>query len=127
METHTLDASKEPLGRLASQAAVWLMGKDQPSFERHAKRPVRVIVTQSDKLVLTGRKWQQKTYHRHSGYIGKLKTFSAGQFRDRDSRELVRRAVKGMLPKNRLQKQMMKNLIVHKGPQPQGKASRDAS
>lgn len=114
METHTLDASQEPLGRVASKAASFLMGKHHPSFQRHVKRPVRVIVTQSSKLILTGRKWRQKTYHHHSGYIGKLKTLTAKQIKDRDSRELLRRAVWGMLPKNRLRQRLIKNLIVYK-------------
>lgn len=118
METHTLDASKEPLGRLATKAAVFLMGKHRPDFQRHVKQPVRVVVSQSDRLVLTGRKWGSKAYYRHSGYIGHLREFSAEQMRDRDSRLMVRRAVLGMLPKNKLRSRMIKQLVIYKGQAP---------
>lgn len=121
-ETHILDASKEPLGRLASKAAVLLMGKHRPSFERHRKEPVRVVVIHAERAVLTGRKWREKRYFRHSGYIGNLKAMSAAELRARDSRELVRRAVRGMLPKNRLRTQLMKNLRIHRGAAVAGQA-----
>lgn len=115
MDTFTFDASKEPLGRLATKVAVLLMGKHRPSFRHHEKEPVRVIVTRSDALVLTGRKGQQKMYRRHSGYVGHLKEFTADWMRARDSRLIVRAAVSGMLPKNRLRKRLMKQLDVFKG------------
>lgn len=118
METHTLDASKEPLGRIATKVAVLLMGKHRPSFERHVKMPMRVTVTESDRLVLTGRKWRQKRYWRHSGYIGNLRELTAQELRARDSRQIVRRAVLGMLPKNRLRQRLIKNLVVCKGAAP---------
>jgi|SRR3989338_267094 len=118
METYVLDASKEPLGRLATKAAVFLMGKHRPDFVKHMKQPVRVVVTESDRLVLTGRKWQGKIYRRHSGYIGHLKEFSAEAMRERDSRYMVWQAVRGMLPKNKLRKQLEKRLIIYKGGAP---------
>lgn len=118
METYTFDASKEPLGRMASRIAVLLMGKHRPSFKRHVKTPPRVIVAESDRLVLTGRKGIKKTYYRHSGYLGHLREFSADQMRRRDSREMVRRAVSGMLPKNKLRKQLLKQLIIYKESSP---------
>ena len=120
MEIHTLDASKESLGRIAAKAAVFLMGKHSPSFQKHVKLPTRVIVTGSDDLVLTGRKMKQKTYYRHSGYIGKLKSFSAEWMKEHDSRQIVRAAVMGMLPKNKLRRQLIKNLIIYKN-KPGGK------
>lgn len=119
METHTLDASTKPIGRIATEAARLLMGKHRPSFQKHIRPAVRVAVIQSDKLVLTGRKWRQKTYHRHSGYIGNLKTFSAEWMRDHDSRQIVRLAVSGMLPKNKLRARMMYNLRVYPGAAPE--------
>lgn len=119
METHTFDASVEPLGRLATKIAVLLMGKHKPSFEKHRKEVTRVIVTESDRLVLSGRKWRQKTYHRHSGHIGNLKTMTAEAMRERDSREIVRRAVLGMLPKNKLRQQLILNLRIYKNRAPQ--------
>ncbi len=115
METHTFDASQEPLGRMATKVAVLLMGKHQPSFERRRKAPVRIMVTESDRLVLTGRKGTTKTYHRHSGYLGHLREFSAEEMRARDSRKMVRQAVAGMLPKNKLRKQLLKQLFIYKG------------
>lgn len=118
METHTLDASREPLGRLASRAALLLMGKHRPDFQKHVKPAVRVVVTESDRLVLTGRKWYDKTYYRHSGYIGHLREFSAAEVRRRDSREMVRRAVMGMLPKNKLRSALDKKLVIYKGKAP---------
>ncbi|OHA08766.1 MAG: 50S ribosomal protein L13 [Candidatus Sungbacteria bacterium RIFCSPLOWO2_01_FULL_60_25] len=115
VETHTFDASREPLGRLATKVAVLLMGKHRPSFQRHQKQPVRVVVTRSDAVMLTGRKEQQKMYRRHSGYVGHLKEFTADWMREHDSRVMIREAVSGMLPKNRLRKQLMKQLEIHKG------------
>lgn len=115
METHTLDAAKEPLGRVAAKAAALLLNKHKASFVRHRKDPVEVVITNSDRLLLTGRKEKQKTYYRHSGYLGNLKEMSAGAMRARDSRKMVTLAVSGMLPKNRLRRQLMKRLVVHKG------------
>ena len=90
------------------------MGKRRPSFRHHQKQPVRVIVTRSDEVILTGRKGQQKMYRRHSGYVGHLKEFTADWMREHDSRVIIREAVSGMLPKNRLRKQLMKQLEVIK-------------
>ncbi|MEK9148168.1 MAG: 50S ribosomal protein L13 [Patescibacteria group bacterium] len=118
METHTLDSSKAPLGRIASQAARLLMGKHRPTFQRHKVLPIRVIISHSDNIVLSGRKWKQKKYYRHSGFIGKLREFSAEELRDRDSRQILRHAVMGMLPKNKLRSRIIKNLIIHKGESP---------
>ncbi len=123
METHTLDASKESLGRLASKAAMALMGKMSPSFAPHRVSRARVIVRHSDALVFTGKKWTQKRYFRHSGYIGHLKTLNAGQMRDRDSREIVRLAVLGMLPKNKLRRERIKNLIIYRGEAPEERST----
>lgn len=115
MKIYALDASKEPLGRLASRAAIILMGKHRPDFERHLKSSVRLTITHADNIVFTGRKWKQKTYYRHSGYIGKLKSFSAEWMKEHDSRQIIRAAVMGMLPKNKLRKQLIKNMIIYKG------------
>ncbi|MDP3727276.1 MAG: 50S ribosomal protein L13 [bacterium] len=122
METHILDASKEPLGRLATKAAVFLMGKHRADFAKHIKQPVRVIVTEADRLVFTGRKWQKKLYRRHSGYIGHLREFTAEEMRARDSRLIVRRAVLGMLPKNKLRSALDKKLVIYKGQAPESKS-----
>ena len=115
MKTYILDASKDSLGRIAARAAVLLMGKNRPGFERHVKEPVTVIIKKSDELVLTGRKWQQKVYYRHSGYLGHLKETTAEKMKKLDSRRMVQKAVMGMLPKNKLRARMIKNLKIHKG------------
>lgn len=104
---------------MATKIAVLLMGKHRPSFERHVKAPLRISVTESDRLVLTGRKGTKKTYYRHSGYLGHLREFSAEEMRGRDSRKMVRQAVAGMLPKNKLRKQLLKQLFIYKSASPQ--------
>ena len=114
-ETHKLDASKEPLGRVASKAAILLMGKHQPSFERNKIALVQVVISNSDRLILTGKKELSKMYRRHSGYIGNLKEFNAEWMRGKDSREMLRLAISGMLPKNKLRNQILKNLTIYKG------------
>lgn len=115
METYVLDASENSLGRIAAKAAILLMGKNRPTFERHVKKPVTVIVKKSDELRLTGRKWQQKIYYRHSGYLGHLKETTAEKMKKKDSRRMVYAAVMGMLPKNKLRARMIKNLKIFKG------------
>lgn len=114
MQTLTLNASKQPIGRVATQAAVFLMGKHHPSFEKYTKEPYRVVIIQSDALIMTGKKLLQKKYYRHSGYLGNLRTFSAEWMKKHDSREIVRHAVLGMLPKNKLRKELMKRLVIYK-------------
>lgn len=115
MRTHILDASSATLGRVASQAAQLLMGKNRPDFERHVKEPVRLTIVNSDAIIFTGKKWADKKYYRHSGYLGNLKEITAGRMRRTDSRRLMRLAVRGMLPKNRLARKMIKNLEIYKG------------
>ena len=115
METHTLDASKKPLGRIASQAAVLLMGKHKPTFERYKKEPLQVVITNSDALIFTGKKLKNKRYYRHSGYLGNLKEETAEEMLKRDSRKIIRLAIIGMLPKNKLRKEMIKRLVILKG------------
>lgn len=118
MPPHTFDASQEPLGRIAAKAAHILMGKHRPTFEYHRKAGERVIITNTDRLMLTGRKWHQKRYFRHSGYIGNLRQTTAAELARRDSRELVRRAVSGMLPKNKLRVRLLKNVFIYKAGKP---------
>ena len=115
MRAHILDASSETLGRVASKAAALLMGKNRPDFERHVKEPVRLTIVNSDGIILTGKKWANKKYYRHSGYLGNLKEITAERMRRTDSRRLMRLAVVGMLPKNKLARKMVKNMEIHKG------------
>ncbi len=106
-----LNASGKPLGRLASAAAKLLMGKDKPQFTPHVMGGDFVIVINSDKIKLTGKKWTQKAYYRHSRFIGSLKTRKA---KDMASQELIKKAVQGMLPKNSHRPRALKRLKIFK-------------
>ena len=110
-----VDANGAVLGRLASQVAHRLRGKHNPSFTPHADTGDWVIVINAEKIVLTGRKMDQKMYYRHSGYIGNLKQMNAKELLEKKPEELVRSAVKGMLPKNRLGRRQFKKLKVYTG------------
>lgn len=112
---HTIDATGQPLGRLAVQVAVLLRGKNRPDFQPNKLSEAQVNIFNTDKIKLTGRKIEQKNYFRHSGYLGGLKTTSLNKLMERDSREVVWRAVYGMLPDNRLRPKMMRNLKIYKG------------
>ena len=105
------------LGRLATQVAILLRGKHKPTFTPHVDTGDFVIVTNAEKVKLTGRKREQKTYYRHTGYVGHLREITAdkvlaGPHADR----VVRNAVRGMLPKNALGRQMFRKLKVYAGP-----------
>ncbi len=110
-----VDAEGQVLGRMASSIAARLRGKHNPLFTPHVDTGDAVIVINADKIVLTGRKWDQKNYYRHSGYIGGLKTVVAKKLLEDKPEDLVRFAVKGMLPKNRLGRALFKKLKVYAG------------
>jgi large subunit ribosomal protein L13 len=110
-----VDAEGAILGRLASTVAARLRGKHSPLFTPHVDMGDWVVVVNADKIVLTGRKWDQKQYHRHSGYIGGLKSITARKLLEKKPEELVRKAVKGMLPKNKLGRRLFKKLKVYTG------------
>ena len=110
-----VDANGEVLGRLASTVAAHLKGKHNPLYTPHVDTGDAIIVINADKIVLTGRKLDQKKYYRHSGYIGGLKTITAKQLLEKRPEDLVRFAVKGMLPKNRLGRRLFKKLKVYAG------------
>lgn len=110
-----IDAEGAVLGRLASTIAARLRGKHNPLFTPHVDTGDWVIVINADKIVLTGRKWEKKQYYRHSGYIGGLKTITAQKLFEKKPEDLVRYAVKGMLPKNRLGRKLFKKLKVYAG------------
>ena len=110
-----VDADGVVLGRLASSIAARLRGKHNPLFTPHVDTGDWVIVINADKVVLTGRKWDQKTYYRHSGYIGGLKSINARKLHEKKPEDLVRFAVRGMLPKNRLGRKLFKKLKVYAG------------
>jgi large subunit ribosomal protein L13 len=110
-----VDAEGQVLGRLASQLALRLRGKHKPSFVPHLDQGDFVVVVNAEKIRLTGRKWEQKMYHRHSGYVGGLKSIVAKKLLLKDPEELIRHAVRGMLPKNSLGRSMLKKLKVYAG------------
>ncbi len=110
-----VDADGAVLGRLASQVAGRLRGKCNPMFTPHVDTGDSVIIINAAKIKLTGRKLDQKNYYRHSGYMGGLKTTTARQLMQKRPEEVIRNAVKGMLPKNSLGRQMYKKLKVYAG------------
>lgn len=112
---YVVDANGVVLGRLATQVAHRLRGKHNPLFTPHTDTGDWVIVINAEKIVLTGRKLDQKTYYRHSGYIGGLKQMTAKELLEKKPEELVRSAVKGMLPKNKLGRRLFKKLKVYTG------------
>ena len=114
---YVVDAKGAVLGRLASTVAARLRGKHSPLFTPHVDTGDWVVIVNADKVVLTGRKMDQKSYYRHSGYIGGLKTMTAKQLMEKRPEDLIRFAVKGMLPKNKLGRKLFKKLKVYTGNQ----------
>jgi large subunit ribosomal protein L13 len=115
MKEVKIDANGKVLGRLATQVAKLLMGKGEPSFDYSKPGETKVIVTNTDKLAVTGKKATQKLYRHHSGYHGGLKEIRYDALFAKDSRRVLENAVMGMLPKNRLRVLRMKHLVMHKG------------
>ncbi len=112
-----VDAEGQTLGRLATRIATVLRGKHKPQFTPHVDTGDFVIVLNAEKVELTGRKLEQKHYHKYSGYPGGLRSLSAAQVRETDPERMIMHAVKGMLPKNRLARQIIKKLKVYAGPE----------
>jgi large subunit ribosomal protein L13 len=110
-----VDAENQVLGRLATQVAIRLRGKHLPTFTPHVDLGDFVVVLNADKILLTGKKWQQKTYYRYSGYIGGMKNASARKMSQEKPEQLIRLAVRGMLPKNRLGRSLLKKLKIYRG------------
>jgi large subunit ribosomal protein L13 len=116
-EWHVIDATDVTLGRLSVSVATLLRGKHKPTFAPHVDAGDFVIVVNASKIALTGNKREDKLAYHHSGYPGGLRTVPYGELLDRDPRKVVERAVWGMLPKNRLSRQLMKKLKVYAGPE----------
>ena len=110
-----VDAENQVLGRLASQVAVRIRGKHMPSFAPHMDLGDFVIVVNADKIKLTGNKWNQKIYHSYSGYMGGVKSTTARKLIQDKPERMIRLAVWGMLPKNRLGRKLIKKLKVYTG------------
>lgn len=113
---HVVDASDLPLGRLASEIAQILRGKHKPMYAPHLDTGDFVVVVNAEKVAVTSDKSQSKIYYRHSGYPGGIKAETFESLRDRRPEAIIERAVRGMLPKNKLGRQMLKKLKVHAGP-----------
>ena len=112
---YVVDASDAILGRISSAIAHRLRGKHNPLFTPHADTGDWIIVINADKVKLTGKKLDNKCYYRYSGYIGGLKTTTAKVLLEKKPEELIKHAVKGMLPKNRLGRQLIKKLKIYAG------------
>lgn len=110
-----IDAQDQTLGRLASKIAPILRGKHKPSFTPHLDCGDYVIVVNAEKIRVTGRKLDQKYYHRHSGYPGGLTSISLRDQLDKHPERVLQSAVRGMLPKNRLGRRVIKKLKVYAG------------
>jgi large subunit ribosomal protein L13 len=110
-----VDAENKTLGRLAAQIAHRLRGKHKAIFTPHADTGDFIVVVNADKVALTGRKWDNKIYYRHSGYPGGLKQISAKKLIEKKPEEVLRFAVRGMLPKNSLGRRQLKKLKIYAG------------
>ena len=108
-----VDADGQTLGRLASEVAKLLRGKHKPSFTPHVDCGDNVIITNAAKINLTGKKWEAKEYIRYTGYPGGQRSLTAQELYDKSPSRLVERAVKGMLPKNKLGAAIFRNLKVY--------------
>ena len=112
---YSINATHRVLGRIASEVANILRGKNNPAFDPSRVGGDTVVVYHTDKLRATGRKMTQKSYYHHSGFPGGIREEKLGHLMARDSRLVLKRAVMGMLPKNKLREKMIKQLILIKG------------
>lgn len=112
---YVVDAEGKTLGRLASEIASVLRGKNKPTFTPHVDCGDYVIVINAEKVAVTGKKRKEKIYKRHTGYPGGLRELTFEKLQDRKPEEIIRHAVKGMLPDGKLGRQMFKKLKVYKG------------
>ena len=115
-EWYIVDAENKPLGRLATQVAGVLRGKHRPEFSPHLDLRDFVVIINADKIYLSGKKREQKTYWSYSGYPGGLRYRGMDEIMRKDPTRVVRHAVKGMLPMNRLGRRLLKKLKVYAGP-----------
>ncbi|HDZ06879.1 hypothetical protein LCGC14_0050680 [marine sediment metagenome] len=110
-----VDAEGETLGRMASKVAYLLRGKHKPSFTPHVDCGDNVVIINAEKIVLTGNKWSDKSYMRYTGYPGGQRTTSVKQLLEKNPEGILEKAIKGMLPKNRLGAELFRNLKVYAG------------
>lgn len=114
---YVIDAEGKNLGRLASEVASILRGKKKPIYTPHVDTGDYVIIVNAEKIVVTGNKMKQKVYKRHTGYPGGLKEITLEKLLDKKPEEVLKHAIKGMLPKGRLGRQMYTKLKVYAGPE----------
>ncbi len=114
---YVVDATGHTLGRLASEIAAILRGKNKPTFTPHMDTGDYVVIVNADKIKVTGKKMEQKIYHRHSGYVGGMKETTLKEKMAKKPEEVLYLAIKGMLPKGPLGRQMIKKLHVYAGPE----------
>jgi large subunit ribosomal protein L13 len=114
---HLVDAEGQTLGRLATRIADTLRGKDKPQYTPHVDTGDFVVVVNAEKIAVTGKKLDDKMYHRHSGYPGGLRSRTLREQLERRPTEVLRKAVKGMLPRNRLGRAQIKRLKIYAGPE----------
>ncbi len=119
---YVVDATGKTLGRLATEVARRLRGKHKPEYTPHVDTGDYLIVINAEKVRVTGNKLKDKMYHHHTGYIGNLKSRSLEQMLDKAPERVIQSAVKGMLPRNRLGRQMLGKLKVYAGPEHQHSA-----
>jgi len=112
---YLVDAENQVLGRVATQIANVLRGKNKPTYAPSVDTGDFVIVVNAEKIALTGNKLADKNYYSHSGYPGGIKSISAGKLLEKKAEDVIRKAVKGMLPKNKLASLMLKKLKVYTG------------
>jgi large subunit ribosomal protein L13 len=114
---HLIDAEGQTLGRLATEIARLLRGKNKPQYTPHIDTGDFVVVVNAEKVVVTGNKAEQKVYYRHTGYPGGLRKTSFEAMLERKPTEILRRAVRGMMPKTRLGRQQLRKLKIYAGPE----------
>jgi large subunit ribosomal protein L13 len=112
---YVVDAKDKILGRLATEIAFRLRGKHKPTFSPFIDNGDFIIVTNADKIQLTGKKWDDKKYYRHTGYMGGIKETTARELLEKQPTDLVTKAVKGMLQKNKIGRAQLKKLKVYAG------------
>ncbi len=115
-EWFLIDAEGKTLGRMASEIALRLRGKHKPEFTPHVDTGDYIVVVNADKVAVTGNKLNDKMYHHHTGYVGNLKSIKLKDLLDKHPERVIEKAVKGMLPKNTLGRQMYRKLKVYAGP-----------
>ena len=112
---YVIDAEGKPLGRLASECARILRGKHKPEYTPHVDTGDYIVVVNADKVAVTGNKATDKMYHHHTGYIGNLKSVSFEKMQEKSPGRVIQLAVKGMLPKNALGREMIRKLKIYSG------------